>query len=939
MNYCLGFSACFLVVFVVSVLVTILSKSPLIFMRLSELDNGELDVMIRPDTSKYGALNYTQFQREDLPSNYRSSTPRRVHDTSVYFSTDCPDQEPLALDWKYHPNNDTDICGWFRMSCFEKHCTSTHYSLTVIMMDSLREKEMLLGRDWMLPPLNRGEVYVSSGVVESAKAQVGDYVYYPFDLRSVDELVWKNLTLNNIWLDSNVYVPMKIVGTYPISLGKYGSSTPNAMLIEYDHFMDYLIEHLDRTFNTTEKTVLHSLDLKEYASMIIVNFPAPRVNAYLDSNYDNIQQNVLSFANELFFKIGFTEIVTDLPVLNGLRKTKIISLFLGLILSIITFILLFLSVLLIYSLLMINVETRTFELGVMRMTGTSRVGVVMLLLVQAFSYAVPSWMLGLFSGQMVTFLLSDILSRYVGIPFEANLSGMGVFWGTLLGIAVPIFSSILPIMDALGKNLHDALDTRKSKTMAVKIKLERADPTKSISIQVVVIGGGLALFGAMIYYIFPLALLSMNIGLLLNLFFFLLIGMLLGLTVLSLNMQPILERLVLKMFFFWENKAIQSITAKNLIAHRIRNRKTTIMYALSLGFIIFISVAYSLQISTFSYSIQQKNGALFKVKTAYWGYDSQSKKYYDLNPLIKDLEQTAESLSPLVASYGWSTIPLENVLFSVNRMDIQNIGGIVFFRQSGYAVSPGFFDATLTNFLTSNEKEDMEDTDLSRFLYSKNGTGSCLVSSLFKEQLHLTLNSNFALDITYKTPQDQIYSIPYRFKPAAFLDSSPGFAISPFPAILKQDLIMGLTTYFQFMNNVDSIEDTPMYIFYIKTRDGATEDEKNTISARFRETTANKNGELWDYRTSMQPFDVATQAMTYFFNITTVIAMLISFFSLMSSMFTNIYEQTKEIGVLRALGISKFWMYKIYIYEAHNHSHCYVDLFLLLDVFHVYQYL
>eukprot|EP01124_Arcella_intermedia_P004452 TRINITY_DN12534_c0_g1_i1.p1 TRINITY_DN12534_c0_g1~~TRINITY_DN12534_c0_g1_i1.p1 ORF type:complete len:132 (+),score=18.24 TRINITY_DN12534_c0_g1_i1:46-441(+) len=51
-------------------------------------------------------------------------------------------------------------------------------------------------------------------------------------------------------------------------------------------------------------------------------------------------------------------------------------------------------------------------------------------------------------------------------------------------------------------------------------------------------------------------------------------------------------------------------------------------------------------------------------------------------------------------------------------------------------------------------------------------------------------------------------------------------------------------------------------------------------------------------------------------HITTVIAMLISFFSLMSSMFTNIYEQTKEIGVLRALGISKFWMYKIYIYEA-----------------------
>lgn len=39
-NYCLGFSACFLVVFVVGLLVTILSKSPLIFLRLAELNKG-----------------------------------------------------------------------------------------------------------------------------------------------------------------------------------------------------------------------------------------------------------------------------------------------------------------------------------------------------------------------------------------------------------------------------------------------------------------------------------------------------------------------------------------------------------------------------------------------------------------------------------------------------------------------------------------------------------------------------------------------------------------------------------------------------------------------------------------------------------------------------------------------------------------------------------
>jgi len=33
-------------------------------------------------------------------------------------------------------------------------------------------------------------------------------------------------------------------------------------------------------------------------------------------------------------------------------------------------------------------------------------------------------------------------------------------------------------------------------------------------------------------------------------------------------------------------------------------------------------------------------------------------------------------------------------------------------------------------------------------------------------------------------------------------------------------------------------------------------------------------------------------------------------------MFTNVYEQTKEIAVLRALGLGKFPLYRIYIYEA-----------------------
>lgn len=122
------------------------------------------------------------------------------------------------------------------------------------------------------------------------------------------------------------------------------------------------------------KAALSKISLYDYAQEVAVNLPPPRLDAYMDTNYDRIQWSVVRFADDVLYRIGFSQVYVSMPVLQHLQKTKIISLFLGLILNVIIFILLFLSVVLIYSLLMISVETRTFELGILRMIGTTRRG-------------------------------------------------------------------------------------------------------------------------------------------------------------------------------------------------------------------------------------------------------------------------------------------------------------------------------------------------------------------------------------------------------------------------------------------------------------------------------------------------------------------------------------------------------------------------------------
>jgi ABC-type antimicrobial peptide transport system permease subunit len=69
-----------------------------------------------------------------------------------------------------------------------------------------------------------------------------------------------------------------------------------------------------------------------------------------------------------------------MDVLKRMQSYSNAILMLGLIFDIIILLFIILSVLLIYSLLMINVESKTFEFGVMRMVGLSKTGIINMVL-------------------------------------------------------------------------------------------------------------------------------------------------------------------------------------------------------------------------------------------------------------------------------------------------------------------------------------------------------------------------------------------------------------------------------------------------------------------------------------------------------------------------------------------------------------------------------
>ncbi|EFA79184.1 DUF214 family protein [Heterostelium album PN500] len=908
MSYCLGFSACFLVVFVVSLCVSIISNTPVVFLNLSEVSSGEIDIQVEPASwTEALTLNYTMISSLLNDNDESYHTPRLINNVYVVAANDCPRGDVSSQLWKYH--NRTAGGTKCEPSCFESYCSGASSDKgELYVIDTDREERMALGREWSLKAPSAGSVYLQSYLASLLGVKENDYIYI---------VVAADALLNTIWTNSNtsneipfLYLTAKVESIYSSGHGKYGSSIDNGIIMDYKTFIEYIVTQLDPQINPISKELISSSDIYEFAEIVLFNLPPNRMEPYINSNQDTILKYLIQFSSKILYKIGFDQLSGSLPVMSELSGNKYVSLFLGLILNVIIFILLFLSILLIYSLLMIDVETRTFEMGVMRMIGTTRSGIIQLMLCKAFSYSLPSWVLGLVMSQLFGLIVSAGFKSLTGVPIPARLTPSAILLSSGLGLIIPMAASIFPIKSALGRNLHDSLDVKHSKTMAVQISIERSEDS-SFSSSVAIIGLLLSAFGFGIYYIFPLSLLSFNLALLLNMFFLLLIAMLLGLILLALNLEHLLERLIVFVFLFWEKKAIPSLVIKNLVAHKMRNRKTAIMYAISLAFIIFVNVSYSTQQASMNYKIQQKFGSYLRLDISYSDIEVNQ-------DIINFLDKNS-----LVDSYSFVSSAFVDISVAYSVSQISNIGHIYNDINHVYAVSPNYFDSTIPGFLkvaslASDPDFQMDKNTydgLSQQIYSEQSAGKMIIGSLYETYIGASLDSNFLVRLPYEDVNVVMNTTSYLVKPMAMLESSPGFSFSKFPSVTSQDAIISIPAYIEYAGmRYQSVREIMISRFLLKFNTGQTSKLKSQITAfcNSLDTTCS----IRDYEQEVAPMATASTIIQYFFSFTTVIAMLISFFSLMSSMFTNIFEQTKEIGILRAIGIPKSWMVRIYIYES-----------------------
>ena len=139
-----------------------------------------------------------------------------------------------------------------------------------------------------------------------------------------------------------------------------------------------------------------------------------------------------------------------------------------------------------------------------------------------------------------------------------------------------------------------------------------------------------------------------------------------------------------------------------------------------------------------------------------------------------------------------------------------------------------------------------------------------------------------------------------------------------FPSKRAQPIVVSLPTFQRLSNRkYPRIEDIPMSTCLIQfASSGVSDRAKDEVYSVLNDFAKAHGFQMWDQRKVSSQLDQSNDVMGIIFSIATYIAMFLCLFSLIASMLTNIYEQSKEISVLRSIGLTKTSILKIYTYES-----------------------
>lgn len=262
------------------------------------------------------------------------------------------------------------------------------------------------------------------------------------------------------------------------------------------------------------------------------------IDYYVIDDANQMKQAIIKRGRDLMDQLAInTNATLTTPMLDSLKQVEQIRVFLSSSLSTIVFFLAILSIQLIYSLMLSDVEEKTYQYGMLRALGFRNKNLIGLISLQSFSFSVPGLIGGLVVAYFLNVIARAIIFSYAENTTNYNLSLGAIILGVCLGTLLPLISNILPIQRALSKNLRESLDMYHRSVNELTVSIKRLEEM-GFSLNQTIIAVMLVLLGGITYYVGPLSWIYGNYSLFFFVINFILIMMIMGLAFISILLLP-----------------------------------------------------------------------------------------------------------------------------------------------------------------------------------------------------------------------------------------------------------------------------------------------------------------------------------------------------------------------------------------------------------------
>eukprot|EP01107_Rhizomastix_libera_P002165 TRINITY_DN13874_c0_g1_i1.p1 TRINITY_DN13874_c0_g1~~TRINITY_DN13874_c0_g1_i1.p1 ORF type:complete len:1304 (+),score=307.08 TRINITY_DN13874_c0_g1_i1:32-3943(+) len=707
----------------------------------------------------------------------------------------------------------------------------------------------------------------------------------------------------------------------------------------------------------------------DFAMSVIVN----SLNHFSLYNGDSktVKKHVNNFANDLSDHLnGQCKISANL--LTSLNAFQFIKLFLDQIMLLVTAIFTFLGSFLIYSLLLSDVEAKTYEYGMLRALGMKNYVLFELIGIQSLSFAIPGVISGLLFGWAIFLIVSKIVSLYAVSPFIMVLDNLTLGLAFFIGMVMPIVANIGPIMRALSKTLRDALDLYHQVQNDVLVSITRLQDV-GISVWLLVISVLVTVFGFVTYYLIPFSFLFGNLTLFFSIMCSILLLTLGGLSTISFAFQPLLEKIISFFLIFGKGReAMRILVVKNLSSHKRRNLKTAIMLTTSISFIIFAGCSFAM----IGYLI----GSMLSMTL---GSDVV---VYAINNKIPLDEVSMRNWLVTEGSQKKSKIKdFTFVAFDISRSSEEFKGSYI----SNLAQTPKqkiFLSGVESNFLKGTNTEYLQiSEESSQFKYNSLSDGKKdIIESLFThagqqkldfEKLGIKIPPEIAstfenissnsskssfdvytnyidviipeglrdsLSVDTKTPlwmsvryskrlekhesETKYKRIFFLGKARAMVSMMPGFIFSKFRSLTMaaSNVIVSMDQYKRIQREIyedlygkDFNQTEPRKErLLIRMESGSTQSEREYVVNSLKNFVHDDITQVLDVATLIETASSAVAILNTFFTVVGVIAITLCFFMSWLSFHSNVRENAWEFAVLRSIGLKAWSAALTFIYEA-----------------------